>query len=62
MKKIMVFIALFLAFVGMVGGLGTLLWFGEKIDGTGYVMAAGVVTLGCMAFQKVRELWNFLKE
>lgn len=60
--KIIVFILLALGFVGFVGGVGTLLWFGEKVDGTGYVTAAGVVTLGCMAFPKVRELWNSLKE
>ena len=60
--KIIVFILLALGFVGFVGGVGTLLWFGENIDGKGYIMATGVVTLGCLAFPKVRELWKFMRK
>ena len=54
MNKILIFILLFLAFIGMIGGIGYTIWC------KAYVIAVGLFAAGWMAWPKFRELFKML--
>ena len=56
MNKILVFIILFLTVVGFIGGIG------YSVYQSAWVIAAGQVIVGCMAWPKVKELFQKLVE
>lgn len=55
MKKVFCFIMLFLYVLGVIGGIGYTIYYGE------YHIAVGVASLGYMAFGKAKEYFDYLK-
>lgn len=56
MKKILCFIALFLAIVGVIGGIGYALYC------KAYVIAFSVFVVGGLAYPQVKRLYLYLTE
>ena len=56
MKKILCFIALFLAIVGIIGGIGYALYC------KAYVIAFSVFVVGGLAYPQVKRLYMYLTE
>ena len=52
LKNIIALIVLFLALIGVVGGAGNLIYFGQ------YVNAIGVLVCGWLAFPKAKKYWQ----
>jgi len=56
LKNMVALIVLFLALIGVVGGTGNLIYFGQ------YVNAIGVLVCGWLAFPKAKEYWKTIIE
>ena len=54
MKKVLVFLALFLAVIGLLGGIGYTAYYGA------YPIAIGIAVLGHLAYPKVKERFKNL--
>ena len=54
MNKILVFIILFLTVVGFIGGIG------YSVYQSAWVIAAGQVIVGCMAWPELKRYWKKL--
>ena len=54
MKKVLVFLVLFLAVLGLLGGIGYTIYYG------GYPIAIGIAVLGYLAYQKANEMFKEL--
>ena len=56
MKKVLCFILLFLAVVGILGGIGYTIYSGA------YVISVGLLAAGYVAYPGVKELYKMLTE
>lgn len=54
MKKILVFLVLVLAVLGLLGGIGYTIYYG------GYPIAIGIAVLGYLAYPKAKEMFKGL--
>lgn len=54
MKKILVFLVLALAFIGLLGGIGYTAYYGD------YPITIGVAVLGYLAYPKAKEMFKSL--
>lgn len=54
MKKILVFLVLALAVLGLLGGIGYTIYYG------GYPIAIGIAVLGYLAYPKAKEMFKNL--
>lgn len=55
MKKIYCFVMLLLYILGVIGGIGYTIYYGE------YHIAVGIAATGFLAFTKAKEMFDYLK-
>lgn len=54
MKNMLALIILLLTSIGIIGGAGNLIYFGQ------YINALGVLVCGWLAFPEIKKYWNII--